>query len=69
MGMKSKDKIMLQCFREVKCEQGFTTGIQYKGYNVLGELEWVYISGLMDNKLKNQIVSRRTGENGFVFRF
>ena len=37
--MESKDKIMLQCFREVKCEQGFTTGIQYKGYNVLGELK------------------------------
>ena len=26
MGMEFKDKIMLQCFREVKCKQGFTTG-------------------------------------------
>ena len=26
-GMEFKDKIMLHCFREVKCRQGFTTGI------------------------------------------
>ena len=31
-GMESKDKIMWQCIREVKCEQGLTTGIWYKGY-------------------------------------
>ena len=27
MGMKFKNKIMLHCFREVKCNQGFTTEI------------------------------------------
>ena len=26
MGMEFKDKIMLHCFREVKCKQGFTAG-------------------------------------------
>ena len=26
MGMEFKDKIMLCCFGEVKCEQGLTTG-------------------------------------------
>ena len=34
MGMESKDKIMWECIKEVKCEQGFTTGIWNKGYNV-----------------------------------
>ena len=29
MGMEFKDKIMLHCFREVKCQQGFTTGVIY----------------------------------------
>ena len=29
MSMEFKDKIMLQCFKEVKYEQGFTTGIGY----------------------------------------
>ena len=29
MGMGFKDKIMLHCFREVKCQQGFTTEIWY----------------------------------------
>ena len=27
---------MLHCFREVKCQQGFTAGILYLVYNVLG---------------------------------
>ena len=27
MSMEFKDKSMLYCFREVKCKQGFTTGI------------------------------------------
>ena len=26
MGIECKDKIMLYCFREVKCKQGFITG-------------------------------------------
>ena len=30
--MEFKDKIMLNCFREVKCKQGFTTGIWYQLY-------------------------------------
>ena len=29
MGMEFKDKIMLDCFREVKCKQSFTTWIWY----------------------------------------
>ena len=36
--MDSKHKIMLQCIRPVKCEQGFFTGISCKAYNVLSEL-------------------------------
>ena len=27
MGMEFKDKIVLQCFKEVKCQQGFITGV------------------------------------------
>ena len=29
IGMEFQDKIMLYCFREVKCKQDFTTGIWY----------------------------------------
>ena len=29
MGMEFKDKVMLHCFREMGCQQGFTTGIWY----------------------------------------
>ena len=29
VGMEFKGKIMLHCFREVKCQQGFTPGISY----------------------------------------
>ena len=72
--LEPKDKIMLQCIGEVRCEQGFSIGTWYKGYNVLGELEWVYISGLMGSKSKNQIMNRRifsqgVGEYQFLFRF
>ena len=38
--MESKDKIILQCIREMKCEQGLTTGIWYEGCNVLDEPKW-----------------------------
>ena len=31
MGMAFKETIMLDCFREVKCQQGFTAGIIYYG--------------------------------------
>ena len=60
---------------EVKCEQGFTTGIWYTmEYNDLDELEWVYISGLRGSKSKNQIMNRRivsrwAEKHVFVFRF
>ena len=29
MGMEFKDKTVLHCSREVKCQQGFTTGVSY----------------------------------------
>ena len=29
MGMEFKDKITLNCFREVKCQQGVALGIRY----------------------------------------
>ena len=29
MNMEFKDKIVLHCFREVKCQQGFTTEVSY----------------------------------------
>ena len=57
--MEFKDKIMLNCFREVKCKQGFTTDLRP---NVLGLTVRMYISGLMDSKsekvLQSRIVSR-----------
>ena len=31
---ESKDKIMLQCFREMECKQSFTTETSCKRYNV-----------------------------------
>ena len=34
MGIEFKDKIMLYCFGEVKCKQGFTTGIWYYLYMI-----------------------------------
>ena len=34
--MEFKNKIMLYCLREVKCQQGFTTGVGCQVYNVLG---------------------------------
>ena len=34
--MEFKDKIMLYCFRELKCKQGFTTGTSYYLYSALG---------------------------------
>ena len=57
--MESKDKIMLQCIREVKCEQGLTTGIRYKGYNVLSKPIWENLGGLTGSKSKYQIITRR----------
>ena len=33
MGMEFKDKIMLHCFKEVRCKQGFTTETLYYLYN------------------------------------
>ena len=48
--MEFKDKIMLYCFREVKCKQVFTTGTQYYLYNGLGVIVNMCISGLMVNE-------------------
>ena len=36
VGVESKDKIMLQCFREVECKHGFTTEIWCKQCSVNG---------------------------------
>ena len=47
MDMEFKDKSMLHCFGEVKCKQGFTTGIWYYLYNALGLTVSMCISGLM----------------------
>ena len=48
--MEFKDKIMLYCFREVKCKQVFTTGTRYYLYNGLGVIVNMCISGLMVNE-------------------
>ena len=50
--MEFKDMIMLYCFGEVKCKQGFTTGIRYYLYNALGLTVSMCISGLMVSELK-----------------
>ena len=50
MSAEFKDKIMLYCFREVKCEQGFTTEIWNLLYNALGLLASICSNGLMFNK-------------------
>ena len=47
MDMEFKDKIMFYCFGEVKCKQGFTTGIWYYLYNALSLIVSMCISGLM----------------------
>ena len=47
MCMEFKDKIMLYSFDEVKCKQGFTTGIWHYLYNALGLTLSMCISGLM----------------------
>ena len=47
MGKEFKDKIMLHSFDEVKCKQGFTTGIWRYLYNALGLTLSMCISGLM----------------------
>ena len=52
--MEPKDKIMLQYFKGVKCKQGFTTRIWYIPNNVLGEIRWGYINGLMSSMPKFQ---------------
>ena len=46
------DKIMLYCFREVKCKQGFTKGTWYYLYNCLGITNNRYISGLKASCVK-----------------
>ena len=34
--MEFKDKIIIRCFPEMKCHQGFTTEIGYCAFNLLG---------------------------------
>ena len=51
MGIKIKDKIVLQGFREGYCEYGTATGILYWAYNVLDELYLTWSSGLMSSKV------------------
>ena len=50
MGMKFKDKIVLQGCREGYCEYGPATGILCWVYDVLGELYLIHLSGLMGSK-------------------
>ena len=58
--MEFKDKIMLYCFGEVKCKQGFTKGIWYDLYKALGVTISMSISGLMVSELDLfGIVSRK----------
>ena len=47
IGMEFKDKILLYCFREVKCKKGFTTGTWYYLYICLGVTINKCIRGLM----------------------
>ena len=50
IGMKFKDKIMLQSCREGYCECGPATGILCWVYDVLGESYLACVSGLMGSK-------------------
>ena len=50
IGVEFKDKSMVYCFMEVKCKQGFTTGIWYYLYNALGLTVSMCIRGLMVSK-------------------
>ena len=50
MGMKFKDKIMLQGCREGYCEYGPATGILCWVYDVLGESYLTCLTGLMGSK-------------------
>ena len=50
MGMKLKDKIMLQGCREGFCKYGPATGISCWVYDVLGKSCMTSLSGLMGSK-------------------
>ena len=50
MGMKFKDKIMLQGFKEGYCEYGLATGILCWVYHILGKSYLTCLSGLMGCK-------------------
>ena len=50
MGMKFKDKIVLQGCREGYCESAPATGILFWVYHVLVESYLTRLSGLMGNK-------------------
>ena len=57
MDMEFKDKLMLHCFPEMKCQQGFTTEIGYSVGNVLGytmvNVPYRSLEGEISNRLFN----------------
>ena len=71
--MEFKDKIMLHCFRELKCQQGFTPEIRYQVYNVLGQHEQTCFSGRMviksDINTKGPRSFPAKGKHVFTFQF
>ena len=71
--MEFTDKIMLHCFREVKCEQGCTTRIWYWLYNALVSTTSMCSNGLMVSKTEfrydNPGLLPRRGGYKFTFQF
>ena len=68
--MEFKDKILLYCFREVKCKQGFTTGISYYLYSSLDVTINMCIIGLMVSESEFYLGSfPGLGEYDLLFNF
>ena len=69
--MEFKDKIMLYCFGEVKCNQGFTKGIWYDLYKALGVTISMWISGLMVSELdfRDGYLGSFPGKQNYKFTF
>ena len=69
--MKFKNKIMLYCFREEKCEEGFTTGIRYYLYNALDSLDSMCSNDLMVGASEFMYSNPRSfpGRAGYEFTF
>ena len=55
MGIKFKDKIVLQSCREGHCEYGPAAGVLCWVYDVLGELNLTRLSGLTTRKVDSRI--------------